>query len=232
MEQEAKNIVFKGNSEGLIIVIPEDYIISRVLEEIEAKVSAAARFFKGAKIKVSYRGLKLSDNEELQVKEILDAKSGAVIEGFAREEESARTLAQRGTQAAQAASQGVSAASQAQPRRSFFSGIDEGSCKFVRSTVRNGMRIDFDGNVVVVGDVNPGGEIIAAGNVVVLGTLRGMVHAGADGNRDAFIYALNLRPTQIRIAGAIARMPEDDAEASKYPEIAEIKEDGIVVDKA
>ena len=229
MEQEAKNIVFKGNSEGLIIVIPEDYVISRVLEEIEAKVSAAARFFKGAKIRVSYRGLKLSDNEELQVKEILDAKSGAVIEGFAREEESARTIAQRSTQAVNAASQ---AASQAQPRRSFFGGIDEGSCKFVRSTVRNGMRIDFEGNVVVVGDVNPGGEIIAAGNVVVLGTLRGMVHAGADGNRDAFIYALNLRPTQIRIAGAIARMPEDDDAASKYPEIAEIKEDGIVVDKA
>ena len=59
----------------------------------------------------------------------------------------------------------------------------------------------------MLGDVNPR-EIVASGNVIVLGTLRGMVHAGSQGDREAFIYALNLRPTQIRIAEAIARMPE------------------------
>ena len=76
-------------------------------------------------------------------------------------------------------------------------------------------------------DVNPGGEIVASGNVVVLGALRGMVHAGSEGNRDSFIYALKLKPTQIRIAEAIARMPEDGDENKICPELARIK-DGII----
>ena len=71
-------------------------------------------------------------------------------------------------------------------------------------------------------------EKIASGNVIVLGTLRGMVHAGSRGDRDAFIYALNLKPTQIRIAEAIARMPEEEEEADGIqPEVAKIK-DGII----
>ena len=75
----------------------------------------------------------------------------------------------------------------------FTSDISEDSCKFIRSTVRGGTRVEYDGSIVVIGDVNPGREIVASGNVIVLGTLRGMVHAGAGGNRDAFIYALSLK---------------------------------------
>ncbi|NLO99285.1 MAG: septum site-determining protein MinC [Clostridiaceae bacterium] len=218
MEQEIKGIVFKGNSEGLVIVIPEDYDFEKAKNEIEDKVKNAARFFKGARIKVTYRGIDLTAREEEEIRLVLDKKSGAIIESFSKEDETKSKPILPNTPSKAAVS----------PRKSFFSGGDDGPCKFVRSTIRSGTRIEFDGSVVVLGDVNPGGEIVASGNVIVLGTLRGMVHAGSQGDREAFIYALNLRPTQIRIAEAIARMPEGEAqESSIQPELAKIK-DGII----
>ncbi|HBR04083.1 MAG TPA: septum site-determining protein MinC [Ruminiclostridium sp.] len=221
MEQETK-VVFKGNSEGLVIVIPEEYEFEQARKEIDNKVSNAARFFMGAKIKVTYRGMNLTPVQEEALKDIMDEKSGAVIESFSKDEEPKPN-------------QFAARVVQPKPvpgRRLLFAGVDEGNCKFVRSTVRSGMRIEYDGNVVVIGDVNPGGEIVATGNVVVLGTLRGMVHAGADGNREAFIYALSLRPTQIRIAEVIARMPEDEPESGTLrPELATVKDNSIVVEQ-
>lgn len=218
MEQEIKGIVFKGNSEGLVIVIPEEYDFEKAKNEIEDKVKSAARFFKGARIKVTYRGISLTPQEEEEIKLILDKKSGAIIESFSKDDESrAKPLLANNLLKATVPL-----------RKSFFSGGDDGACKFVRSTIRSGTRIEYDGSVVVLGDVNPGGEVVASGNVVVLGTLRGMVHAGSQGDREAFIYALNLKPTQIRIAEAIARMPEgEEQENTIQPELAKVK-DGII----
>ena len=82
--EESRGIVFKGNSEGLIIVIPEGYTPDRIMNEMEAKVSAASRFFKGARIKVAYRGAQLSEEDEARLRAILDEKSGAVVESFSR----------------------------------------------------------------------------------------------------------------------------------------------------
>ena len=115
----------------------------------------------------------------------------------------------------------------AQLKRFFTKGPDENDCKFIRSTLRGGTRIQYDGSVVVVGDVNPGAEVIASGNVIVLGILRGMVHAGANGDRAAFITALRLKPTQLRIADLIARCPDDDEGPGLYPEIAQVR-DGVL----
>lgn len=217
MEKEKKGIVFKGNNEGLVIVIPDDYDFNRVKAEIEEKVQNAARFFKGAKIKVTYRGITLTPEEEEVIKSILDKKSGAIIESLSKEDESKQnTFIAKKPRKIPASNQKL-----------FFSSDDVGPCKFVRNTVRSGTRIEFDGSVTVLGDVNPGGEIIASGNVIVLGTLRGMVHAGSEGDKKSFIYALKLKPTQIRIAEAIARMPEEGNENKNRPEMARIK-DGII----
>ncbi|MBC7106160.1 MAG: septum site-determining protein MinC, partial [Firmicutes bacterium] len=71
----------------------------------------------------------------------------------------------------------------------------------VRRTLRSGQRLCYNGNVVILGDVNPGAEVVAAGNVIVMGVLRGVVHAGANGNEEAVVLAFRLRPTQLRIAG-------------------------------
>lgn len=75
---------------------------------------------------------------------------------------------------------------------------------WVKGPLRSGTRLEHNGNVVVLGDVNPGAEVVAAGSILVWGRLRGLVHAGAQGDESAIVGALELAPTQLRIAGAIA----------------------------
>ena len=73
-------------------------------------------------------------------------------------------------------------------------GIYEGKTKFLRKTIRSGQSINYPGNIVIIGDVNPGAEIYAAGNIIVFGNLRGVVHAGTNGNDKAIIAAFKLEP--------------------------------------
>jgi septum site-determining protein MinC len=99
---------------------------------------------------------------------------------------------------------------------------------YLRQTVRSGQRLQHDGHLVISGDVNAGAEVVAAGDIVVFGTLRGVAHAGSTGDEGARIIATNLRPTQIRIASLIARSPDAGAPPlSKSPEIACIKDGEI-----
>lgn len=77
-----------------------------------------------------------------------------------------------------------------------------------RGTLRSGDHLQAEGSVLLLGDVNPGARISAAGNVLVWGRLRGIAHAGVAGDRDARIVALQLRPLQLRIADVVARGPE------------------------
>lgn len=78
-----------------------------------------------------------------------------------------------------------------------------------RGTLRSGDHLQVDGSVLVLGDVNPGARVSAKGDVRVWGRLRGIAHAGQDGDTSARVVALQLRPLQLRIAGAVARGPED-----------------------
>ncbi len=107
---------------------------------------------------------------------------------------------------------------------------DEENTVLIKRTLRSGQRMNYQGNVVVLGDVNPGAEIIAGGNVLVLGQLRGMVQAGACGNENAVIMAFRLKPMQLRIAGHITRSPDDDEADQDFPEIASIQNGVITIE--
>jgi septum site-determining protein MinC len=104
--------------------------------------------------------------------------------------------------------------------------VDENTI-LVQRTLRSGQTIRYNGNVVVLGDVNPGAEISAAGNVIVMGALRGMVHAGAGGDENAIVLAFKLQPTQLRISDHITRPPDNEAAGTDLPEMARIR-DGVV----
>jgi len=86
--------------------------------------------------------------------------------------------------------------------------ISEDKSLWIQHTLRSGTRIEYPGNVVIVGDVNPGAEVLAGGSVIVWGRLRGLVHAGVDGDKEAIVGALELSPTQLRIASEIAVAPK------------------------
>jgi septum site-determining protein MinC len=108
------------------------------------------------------------------------------------------------------------------------SNMDGDEAILIQRTIRSGNSINFDGHVVIIGDVNPGGEVIAGGNVVVWGKLRGMVHAGAAGNSGAVVCALVLSPTQLRIGDKIAVSPTEGDRLR--PEMALVRDDRVVAE--
>jgi septum site-determining protein MinC len=100
----------------------------------------------------------------------------------------------------------------------------------VTKTLRSGQAVRHDGDVILLGDVNPGAEVIAAGHIVVMGALRGLAHAGCTGNRSAFVAAVRLRPTQLRIAGVVGRAPDQEEPAQPVPEVARLRDGMIVIE--
>ena len=100
-----------------------------------------------------------------------------------------------------------------------------GGTMYLRQTLRSGQTVSHKGHLIIIGDVNPGAEVMAEGDITVWGSLRGIAHAGIGGNVDCEIRALNLQPIQIRIAHAIARAPDKPRmsySASHGPETARI----------
>lgn len=103
------------------------------------------------------------------------------------------------------------------------------SAIFICRTLRSGFRVSYQGHIVIIGDVNPGAEIVASGSIVIWGRLRGMVHAGAEGDERAVVCALDLMPTQLRIAGYISITPK--REGKLQPELAHVINGQVVAEE-
>ncbi len=101
----------------------------------------------------------------------------------------------------------------------------------VARTLRSGQKVVYPGSVVVIGDVNPGAQVIAGGDIIILGTCRGVAHAGANGDETATITANRIVAIQLRIAGLIARAP-DEMDKPAYIETARIKDGTVVIEPA
>ena len=93
-------------------------------------------------------------------------------------------------------------------KKTFETNTDISETKFVQNSIRSGQKEEYAGSIVICGDVNPGAEVIAGGNIMVLGTLRGVAHAGANGNKKAIISANCIEVTQIRIANLVKEVAE------------------------
>jgi len=110
--------------------------------------------------------------------------------------------------------------------------IEETVTKIVDGSLRSGKRVEFDGSVVVLGDVNSGAEIIAKEHIIIMGVLRGLAHAGAKGNREAMIVANDIDAVQLRIADIVKEIeilvpeePEEEEETKKKKDKKKEKEE-------
>jgi septum site-determining protein MinC len=102
-----------------------------------------------------------------------------------------------------------------------------GDSVMVMRGVRSGQKLNIRGNAIIMGDVNPGGEIVASGSIVVMGNCRGLLHAGAEGDKGVFILAYILASRQLRIAEHVATLPEDLGDAPL--KMAMLRDDNIQV---
>lgn len=198
-------VTIKGDRAGLYIDIKEGKF-DIIKAQLQSKLFNAKDFLKGGKV-VNFKGMKLSGIEKDELRSIIEDEYGINVsyENLSDTDEVSKF------------------------NNKVFEGIDEGKTKFIRTTVRSGQIIQYDGNIVILGDVNPGANIIATGNIIVQGRLRGVAHAGSNGNRNAIISAFKLQSKQVRIADIISRCPDDDF-LIQWPEIAMIKDNIIVIE--
>lgn len=113
--------------------------------------------------------------------------------------------------------------------RAFKQEIAVSETTFHRGSLRSGQKLESEGSLVVIGDVNSGAEVVASDNIVVLGNLRGLAHAGAKGNKNAVIAAGNLDAVQIRISNIIRELDRDE-EPLHMQAYVFVKDDKIVIE--
>lgn len=105
------------------------------------------------------------------------------------------------------------------------------SLSVMKGMIRSGQVVNYEGSVMLLGDINPGGTLTATGDIFVMGALRGTAHAGAKGDKEAIIAASQLCPTQLRIAEVISRPPDEWVVGSLYMEFAYVRNDAMEIEK-
>ena len=236
-------VKIKGYGDSLNIILDTETPFPDLENELVAKLERLNGFFSDAPIilDVGYRRLRIEDCQKLD--EILSDRFGLIISTVRTKSEQTRQSAirvgwkiefrrpvvenRRPDIGLGVGKKTVAVIEEKEPPEPVQK---RGNNTFLlKGTVRAGQRESHHGNVVVLGDVNPGGEVIAGGDIVVFGALRGVAHAGADGDETAQIVALQLRATQLRIAGCIARAPDSTSKAQNVSEKACIENGKIVV---
>ena len=201
-------IIIKGNKEGLNAIINIDKFgnFEEMLDALIEKLSKGKKFYKGSTLSITTKLSSLTEKDVESLKVVLFEEIG--IKDIVFEDKDVKDK---------------------ESESKIFNGVYEGRTKFIRKTVRGGQCVDFQGNIVIVGDVNSGAEVYAGGNIIVLGSIKGNVYAGVWGNRKAIIAAFALQPEILKIGDIITISP-DDFEKPKYPEVAKVKDDTIIVE--
>ncbi len=187
------NITILANRNTIVIRIKESATIKDIKKELKLKLPELKEFYQEEKnpILVAGKPLKKAEIDEIQnmIKEKIDVDV---------EFETPRALGLHGI------------------KKNYSKDIATSETKFYKLSLRSGQKIEFEGSVVIIGDVNDGAEIIAEDNIIVVGVLRGMAHAGARGNKNAIISAHLIDSAQIRIASIIKERSREEIEQQFY----------------
>ncbi len=217
-------ITIKGIRQGLLIVLREpNWPVA--LQALEARLQKTPSFFQGGRVALDVGSLAL-DRSDIEAAQSLLGRNQvelwALISDEAATEHAAHELGlvvHLGTGDAQQPVEEADGVGEEIEHRA--DGL------LIQRTLRSGQSLRHPGHVVIIGDINPGGEVVAGGNIVIWGRVRGVVHAGVLGDEGAVICALDLSPTQLRIANHIARSP-DERRHQPQPEMALVRGGQIV----
>lgn len=224
---QEQTFVIKGVKDGLLITLNAVEQWSVVTGNLAAHIDEKGAFFTGARIIVDVGERPVPKYDLSSLKALLERREltlWAVLSTSATTMDSANALDLR-TSVGSIIPGRTPADEDARvnPEESGIPGV------LIRRTLRSGRTVHSAGHVVIYGDVNPGAEIIAVGDIIVWGRLRGNVHAGAEGDETAVVCALDMIPTQLRIAGYIVTSPVEKRHKPK-PEVALVRSNQIVVE--
>ena len=212
MKAVDNSVIIKGNNYGIIVVLDPELSFDELKEKVAKKFRESSKFFKDAKMAISFEGRELSNEEQRDILDIIgentDMQIVCVIDNNPdREKLFKQTLEQK------------------------LMELGNNTGQFYKGILRSGTSLEFETSAVIIGDVNHGARVVSKGNIIVLGSLKGTAFAGACGNTNSFVIALDMRPTQIRIADTIARSPDKPVkDAVKEPKIAFLENGNIYIE--
>ncbi|MFI3173609.1 MAG: septum site-determining protein MinC [Bacillota bacterium] len=212
MNQE-KYVLFKGTSDGVTLVFDKNADFAIIKEQLEKKVQDAGHFFNEVKTSIAFCGREFSHEEEQElIDTIIENTTMEIV--FVKLEniksEEVERLKEELAKREEIPSHNVTHTH--------------------KGSFRNGQSISIDGSLIIIGDINPGAEVSATGNIIVLGQLKGLAHAGCNGDEEAIVSALYMAPVQLRIAGIITIFPDEKKHGKKPPEYAFVKDGTIFVE--
>ena len=199
-----RNINIFLRQDNIILRIKEDATKRDIMAELNEKLPELKRFYKEDKTPILVTGKILKKAEIDDIQDLIQREMKVKVDF-----ESPRTLGLHGI------------------KKTFKKEIETSETKYYKGSLRSGQRIEFEGSVAILGDVNDGAEVIAEDNIVVLGTLRGMAHAGAKGNEKALIAAHSIESPQIRISSMIKERTRDEIDMERYS-YAYISDEGVI----
>jgi septum site-determining protein MinC len=217
----AATIQIKGIKDGLLVTV-RDGEWPQAKNELLTYLDEQAQFLEGARLALDVGNHILKAADMGSLRDQLSDRGltlWCVVSDSPKTQETAQTLG---------LATRISKPSPTRPMHSLDTVLSGDEAVLVRRTLRSGYSLAYPGHIVIIGDVNPGAEIIAGGDVVVWGHLRGMVHAGAEGNEEAIICALDLSPTQLRIAGKISIPPK--RRGKTQPETARLQDGQVLAE--
>jgi septum site-determining protein MinC len=236
IENRGKNniqVQFKTEAGRLLVVLPTELQVpasevtwSDIWQQLKLRLKAGDRLRTPNTTVHLIAQDRLLDSRQLQ----------ELAEAFSEVQLQLKCVATSRRQTAIAAVTSGYSVEQLQPETSLSSQLQavpqpQADTLYLVTTVRSGTEIRHAGTVILLGDLNPGGIVVAEGDILVWGRLRGIAHAGAGGNRECLIMALQMEPTQLRIADAVARAPEKSP-LQLSPEVAHITPQGIRIARA
>ena len=220
-------VAIKGNKDGLLVQVSATEEWNAITGDLAARIDQQISFYSGARVTLDVGSRPVRKDELGSVKALLERR-GLTLWTVSSESKTTIDSATALDLRTSLSAPNTGGAPRADdppinPEEDGTSGV------MIKRTLRSGRSVKSQGHVVVYGDVNAGAEIIAGGDVIVWGRLRGNVHAGANGDPEAVVCALDMTPTQLRIAGYIAISPPDKRHKAK-PEIALVRDNRIIVE--
>lgn len=242
--QLSESVIIKGVREGLLLILDDDVPFSQILTDLVTRINAQPHFFKGVGVTIN-TGRRIFDAPEFDILYKMLARNGMRVQAVVSLSAQSRMIAEGFGVNSRPPSFAAGDAGASLGPRGRGSGLawleagGQGMAEaapglFLRCNLRPGQSVRYGGDVCILGDVEAGAEIVAEGDVVVWGHLRGLVHAGTAGDDEAVVCALHLSPTQLGIAGILTRFPVNNDTgylvASQPPELARLEAGRIVVE--
>lgn len=203
-------VVIKGNKAGMSVFLDPDVPFEQLLEDIATKFQESAKFWGSVQMTLTLEGRKLTPSEEFQVINVITEHSQIEILCLIDRD------ANRMKQCEKALNEKLME-------------LSATTGQFFRGNLREGESLESEASIVIIGDVGRGAKVTAKGNVVVLGELNGTVTAGVAGNRDAVIVAIDMAPTQLRIAEYSGKFQDKGKKLGRGPMMACVEQDTISI---